>query len=216
MRTDRELLHDIVAELRWEPSGVHDHIHVAVSNGVVTLSGIASNYAEKVGAEKVARRISGVRAIADEIEVGKASGHIHDDPGIASRVASILEWNVSIPAGRIWIEVEKGVVTLTGRVDWRFQVEAARKAIAGVAGVIGIANLLEVHNPVCVEDVRDGIEAAYRRLADVDTKAVRVETDGSKVVLAGSVCSHHERQVAERAAWASPGVTEVQNDIVVR
>ncbi|WP_454887572.1 BON domain-containing protein [Sphingomonas oryzagri] len=216
MRSDRALQHDILAELRWEPSVSHDHIHVAVSDGVVTLSGVAANYCEKIGAEKVARRISGVRAIADEIEVSHAAGNTHDDAGIAKRVASILEWNVSVPAGRIRVEVEKGVVTLTGRVDWRFQADAARKAIAGVAGITGIANLLEVHNPVCAEDVRDGIEAAYRRLADLDTQSIRVDTDGSKVVLAGAVGSHHEREVAERAAWAAPGVTAVQNDIIIR
>ena len=215
MRTDRELQHDIVAELRWEPSVAHDHIHVAVSDGVVTLFGIVSNYSEKIAAEKVARRVSGVRAIADEIEVGRASGNYHDDTGIASRVASILEWNVSVPAGRIRIEVEKGVVTLTGRVDWKFQSDAARKAITGVDGVTGIANLLEIHNPVCPDDIRDGIAAAYRRLAALDTDAVSIKTDGSAVILSGQVRSHHERDVAERAAWASPGVTAIRNDIVV-
>ncbi|WBO20686.1 BON domain-containing protein [Sphingomonas abietis] len=215
MRTDRELLHDIAAELRWEPSVTHDHIHATVSDGVVTLSGIASSFAEKVAAEKVARRISGVRAIADEIGVGRVAGDDHDDTGIASKVASILEWNVSVPAGRIRIEVEKGVVTLTGRVDWKFQSEAARKAVSGLSGVTGIANLLEIHNPVCPGDIRDGIAAAYQRLAALDTEAVSIDTDGSAVVLRGRVGSHYERDVAERAAWASPGVTEVRNDIVV-
>lgn len=215
MRTDRELLLDIAAELRWEPSVTHDHIHVAVSDGVVTLSGTASSFSEKVAAEKVARRVSGVRAIADEIEVGHVAGGDHDDNGIAAKVASILEWNVSVPAGRIRIEVEKGVVTLTGRVDWKFQSDAARRAISGLDGVMGIANLLEIHNPVCPDDIRDGIAAAYQRLAVLDTDAVSIDTDGSAVVLSGRVRSHHERDVAERAAWASPGVTGVRNDIVV-
>ncbi|WP_454884203.1 BON domain-containing protein [Sphingomonas oryzagri] len=215
MQTDAQLQHDILAELRWEPSVTHDHIHVAVTDGIVTLSGVAANYAEKIAAEKVARRVSGVRAIADEIDVGAASADDHDDTGVARRVASVLEWHVSVPAGRIRIKVEKGIVTLTGRVDWKFQSEAARKAIAGIAGVTGIANLLEVHNPVCAQDIRDGIEAAYKRLASLDKDAIVVDIDGSKVILTGRVYSYHERDVAERAAWASPGVTEVRNDIVV-
>lgn len=214
LRTDRQSQHDILVELKKEPCAGRSPIAVEVADGIATLSGVVASVAEKTAAEGAARRISGIRGIANEIDV--ASPALHDDTELARRIAETLESNVAVPAGRIRVEVERGVVTLTGRVDWRFQVEALHKAAQAVPGTIGIVTSLEVHHPVCADDVRDGIEAAYRRLAELDAKAVKIETDGSKVVLSGRVRSRHERQIADRAAWASPGVTDVQNDILVR
>lgn len=214
LRTDRQSQHDIMAELKKEPSAATSPIVVEVADGIATLSGVVSCVAEKAQAEDAARRISGIRGIANEIDVGSATGH--EDAKLARRVAATLEANVPVPAGRIRVEVEHGVVTLIGRVDWKFQAEALRKASEAVPGTSGIVTKLEVQNPVCADDVRDGIEAAYSRLAELDAKTLKIETDGSKVTLSGRVRSRHERQIADRAAWASPGVTDVQNDILVR
>ncbi|WP_454883296.1 BON domain-containing protein [Sphingomonas oryzagri] len=213
MTTDSQLQHDVLAELQWDPAVDHTHIGVTVSDGIVTLSGFAISYMEKVAAEKVARRVAGVRGIAEEIKVRFPADRKTGDAEIAKRIAAIFDWNVSIPKSRIRIQVEHGAVTLTGRVDWRYQSEAARKAISGVHGITGVANLIEVHNPVNEQDVRDGIETAFRRLADLDIASVTVRTEGSKVILGGKVKGLHEREVAERAAWSSPGVTSVEDEI---
>lgn len=215
MPTDSQLQHDIIAELTWDPAVDNTHIGVAVSNGVVTLSGIVATYTEKIAAQKVAGRVAGVRGIAEDIMVRVPADAKTDDAEIAERVAAIFDWNAAIPKGRIKIQVEQGAVTLSGRVDWRYQSDAARKAISGVYGITDVYNLIEVHNPVNEQDVRDGIEAAFRRLADLDIASVTVRTDGSKVILGGSVKGLHERSVAARAAWSSPGVTAVEDGIQI-
>lgn len=215
MKTDSQLQKDILAELEWDPSVEHGHIGVAVSNGVATLSGHVKSYAEKMAAEKAARRVAGVRGLAEEIEVRLPSDPKTSDAEIAKRILDLFAFDVTVPDDKLSVKVEHGWVTLSGNVDWHYQREAARNDAGRVTGVIGISNLIEVRRVPTAFDVKQRIVDAFKRAADTDAGAIDVVTDGSVVRLAGRVHSLHERQVAERAAWAAPGVTRIEDHITV-
>lgn len=215
MKTDIQLQRDIMDELIFEPSVDAADIGVSVADGVVTLNGFVKSYAEKLAAERAARRVAGVKAIAEEIKVRFASEPKTADGEIAKRIVDMFRWDVTIPDDTITVKVEHGWVTLGGTVDWYFQSEAARNAAGRIGGVVGVSNLIEVRKSPTVHDVRDRIMAAIKRSADVDAAAITVLTDGGKVTLGGRVKAWHERQVAEQAAWAAPGVTRVEDNIVV-
>jgi len=214
-KTDSQLQHDVIAELEWEPSVDHADIGVAVNDGVVTLSGFVKSYPEKMAAEKATRRVAGVKAIAEEIKVRFASDPKTADHEIAKRILDMFAWNVSIPEQQIKVKVEHGWVTLTGTVDWFYQSNEARKAAGRVTGVIGVSNLLEVKKLPAAFDIKDPIMAAFKRQANLDAGSVTVVTDGGTVKLGGRVKAWNERGIAERAAWAAPGVTKVEDNIVV-
>ena len=214
-KTDSQLQHDVIAELEWEPSVDHAVIGVAVNDGVVTLSGFVKSYPEKMAAEKATRRVAGVKAIAEEIKVRFASDPKTADHEIAKRILDMFAWNVSIPDQQIMVKVEHGWVTLTGTVDLFYQSNEARKAAGRVTGVIGVSNLLEVKKLPAAFDIKDRIMAAFKRQANLDAGSVTVVTDGGTVKLGGRVKAWNERGIAERAAWAAPGVTKVEDNIVV-
>jgi osmotically-inducible protein OsmY len=214
-KTDSQLQHDVIAELEWEPSVDHADIGVAVNDGVVTLSGFVKTYPEKMAAEKAARRVAGVRAIAEDIKVRYASDPKTADHEIAKRILDMFAWSVSVPDDQIKVKVEHGYVTLSGTVDWHYQSDEARKLAGKVTGVIGVHNLIEVKKLPSAFDVKSRIMAAIKRQADFDAAAVTVRTDGDKVFLGGKVKAWADRKVAEQAAWAAPGVTRVIDDIVV-
>jgi osmotically-inducible protein OsmY len=215
MKSDSQLQHDVIAELEYEPSVDHADIGVSVNDGVVTLSGFVKSYAEKMAAEKATRRVAGVRALAEEIKVRYPSDPKTSDPEIAKRILDMFAWNVTIPDDKIKVKVENGWVTLTGTVDWYYQSEAAKKAAGKISGVIGVGNLIEVRRMPGAKDVRERILAAFKRNADLDANSITVLTDGNKVTLGGKVHGWHERQIAERAAWAAPGVSKVEDNIVI-
>lgn len=215
MKTDSQLQHDVMAELEYEPSVDHADVGVAVNDGVVTLSGFVTSYPEKLAAEKAARRVAGVKAIAEEIKVRFASDPKTADHEIAKRIVDMFAWNVSIPDDKIEVKVEHGYVTLTGTVDWFYQSDEARKVAGRITGVTGVSNLLEIKKLPSRSDVKDRIMNAFKRQADLDAASVTVMTDGGKVTLGGRVKAWHERQIAERAAWAAPGVTKVEDNIVI-
>ncbi len=212
---DHQLRQDVLDELDFEPSVTATHIGVGVNAGVVTLTGFVSSYGEKLAAERAARRVRGVKAIAEEIEVRLPSDKKSSDEEIAARAVDILEWRVGLPANRINVKVEKGTVTLTGDVDWRFQRSEAEAAIHNLTGVAGVANLIRVNSPIQVPEVKEKIQKALHRSADLDASHITVQIDGGKVVLGGKVHAWYERDIAERAAWSAPGVTEVQDHIQV-
>jgi len=215
MKSDSQLQRDVMAELEWEPSIDHADIGVAVTDGVVTLSGFVKNYPQKMAAEKAVRRVSGVKAIAEEIKVRLAADLKTADHEIAKRILDMFAWSVSIPNDTIKVKVEHGWVTLTGTADWYYQSNEARKIAGKVNGVLGVSNLIELRKLPAAHDVKDRIMAAFKRQADLDAGTVTVMTDGGKVTLNGRVRAWHERQIAERAAWAAPGVTRVEDNIVV-
>jgi osmotically-inducible protein OsmY len=215
MISDHQLRQDVLDELDFEPTVNATHIGVGAHAGVITLTGFVASYAEKLAAERTARRVKGVKAIAEEIEIRLPSDKKVADDEIAGRAVDILKWRVGIPGSRIDVKVERGIVTLTGDVDQRFQKAEAEAAVHNLSGVAGVANLIQVSAPVGVTEVKEKIQKALHRNAELDASRITVQTDGSKVVLGGKVHAWYERDIAERAAWSAPGVVEVQNRILI-
>ncbi|MEP7005748.1 MAG: BON domain-containing protein [Sphingomonas bacterium] len=215
MKTDSQLQRDVIAELEWDPIVHHTDIGVGVVAGVVTLSGFVHSFAEKMAAEAAARRVAGVRALAEELKVRHPSDAKTADSEIARRILDLLAWDALVPSDRITIKVEQGWVTLAGTVDWFYQKDAARHAAGKIHGVIGISNLVALRQVPTANNVRERIEAAFKRSADIDAESLTVLTDGGKVTLGGRVRVWREREIAERAAWAAPGVTSVEDHIIV-
>ncbi len=215
MKTDSQLQRDVMDELVWDPSIDHAHIGVAAKGGVVTLSGFVSNYAQKMTAEHAAERVQGVQGIAEELKVRFPFDPKTSDEEIARRVLDVFAWDVTIPDNKLTVKVEKGYVTLNGALDWNYQKDAARKAAGKIAGVMGINNRIEISNAAVSGDVRERIMAAFKRSATADARALSVTADGSTIKLSGNVHGRHERQVAERTAWAAPGVFFVEDNLVV-
>ena len=215
MISDHKLRQDVIDELDFEPSLDASHIAVGVHDGVVTLTGSVTSYADKLAAERAARGVFGVRAIAQEIEIRLPSDKKTGDDEIAKRAADILRWRVGVPADRITIKVERGVVTLAGEVDWQFQRKQAENAVHNLTGVIGINNLLSVTARPQVPKIQEKIQQALSRRAELDGSHVTVHAEGGTVVLGGRVHAWFERDLAEQAAWSAPGVTDVQDDIEI-
>lgn len=215
MRTDKDLQESVMKSLDWEPSVNAAQIGVTVERGVVTLSGRVGTLLEKWTAEKTARHVWGVRAIANELAVAPDGASLRSDTAIAGAAVDALGWNSAIPPNLIQVTVRDGWVTLNGTVPWQYQKSAAEKTIGHLYGVKGIANAILVRAPVTVANVRQKIEEAFQRSADVDAKRVAVDAHNGTVVLRGTVHSLNERRAAEHAAWAAPGVVAVDDQLVV-
>lgn len=215
MKTDSQIQLDVMEELKWEPGVDHERIGIAVTNGVVSLSGAVPSYAEKLLAEKTVRRVKGVRAVAEDLQVRYDWQPKTSDPDIAKRVADILEWDPLVPRDRIEVTVEDGAVKLTGKVDWNYQRDLATEDTSKITGVVRIENQIEVAPPVSSGDVRHRIEEAFERQADLEAEKISVQAQGSKVTLTGRVSSWNKRHLAERAAWAAPGVTQIEDKLIV-
>jgi osmotically-inducible protein OsmY len=215
MKTDSQLQQDVMDELQWEPRVDHANIGVAAKDGVITLSGFVGCYAEKIAAEKAARRVKGVRGLAEEIEVRLAGEAKTADPEIAKRIADMFEWTTLIPKHKIGIKVEHGWVSLTGMVDGYHQRKCAGDLVSRISGVRGVSNQIAIKAVPSPADVKDRIVAAFRRNADLDSSTITVAADGNKVRLGGKVHAWYERRIAERAAWSAPGVNQVEDNIIV-
>ena len=215
MKTDSELQRDVMDELAWEPSVDAAEIGVSVENGVVILNGTVKSLAEKWTAERVTQHVEGVRAVTDELVVKLAGDSQHTDADIARAAVNVLDWNTSVPPSRVKVLVQNGWITLEGSVEYHFQKMAADNAVRHLKGVRGVSNLIAVNPRVSAGDVIHAIKKALHRAAQVDAEKISVEASAGKVILRGNVRTWTEREEAERAAWAAPGVTNVQNDIQI-
>lgn len=215
MKSDSQLQIDVLEELRWEPGIDHEKIGVSVDTGVVALSGIVGSYSEKLRAESTARRVKGVRAIAEDLTVHYPSDAKKTDAEVAKRVADILEWDPLVPTDKIDVTVENGAVHLRGNVEWNFQKDLAFEDASKISGVVRVDNLIVVSPTVKTADVRERIEQAFERQADLEADKIQVRADGRKVTLEGRVSSIHKRDLAERAAWAAPGVAQIEDRLLV-
>ena len=213
MNTNLELQRHVMDELAWEPRVDAAEIGVSVESGIVILNGTVKSFPEKWAAERAAQRVLGVRAVTDEIAVKLPGGSEHTDTDIARAAANSLEWNTSVPRNRIKLLVKDGFITLDGNVEFYYQKNEAEQAIRNLTGVKGVYNEIAVKPVVLAADIKSKIEKALERAAEVDAKKISVEAQNSRVILRGNVRTWVEREEAVRAAWAAPGVSDVQNDI---
>jgi len=213
--TDKDLKEHVENALGWEPSVDATDIGVSAQDGVVTLRGTVRSYSEKVAAERAALRVFGTRAVANDLAIHLASGSERTDTDIAHAALSALKWNTAVPDERITITVKGGQVTLNGTVDWQYQKDAAGRTVRDLTGVVAVINLIGLQPRVNAADVRDKIEAALKRSAEIDARRINVTAADGKVILSGNVHSWAERQEAERAAWAAPGVIKVEDHLAI-
>ena len=213
--SDRTLKQAVEDELEWEPSINAEHIGVTAEDGVVTLTGHVGSYAEKFTAEKAVRRVKGVRAIAQEIEIRFPNDKKTSDDQIAKRALDIISWDSTIPKDKVQVRVQDGFVTLSGQVDWRYQRTDAEYAVRKLAGIKGLFNDIQVKPKVQAIDVKQRIENALKRNADLEASSIKVSVLNGRVTLDGKVKALYERDLAERTAWSAPGVVSVEDHISI-
>jgi osmotically-inducible protein OsmY len=214
--TDSQLRQDVIDELDFDPSFNGEHIGVAVDKNVITLSGHVNSYAEKLAAIAAARRVKGVHAIAENIEVRYPYQHRVADDQIAKRALDILSWDVLVPGDAVDVLVQDGWVTLSGSVSWFFEKTAAEEDVRKLSGVRGVTNKIAIEPRIDCANVKNRIEAALERHAEVEAKAIRVTVEnGNTVVLEGKVDNLDERRAAENAAWSAAGVAAVDDRLTI-
>jgi osmotically-inducible protein OsmY len=213
--TDSELKVHVQSALDWEPSVDASDIGVSVDENVVTLRGNVASYAERMAAERVALHVYGVKAVANDLAVHLGNLFERTDTEIAHAAVAALKWNAVVPNENITVTVANGWLTLKGAVNWQYQRDAAYRTVRDLTGVKGVTNSVTVKAHVKSVDVRDKIEAAFKRSAEIDARRVNVTALDGKVILSGNVHSWFERQEAERAAWAAPGVTQVEDRLTI-
>jgi osmotically-inducible protein OsmY len=215
MSLDSELKRAVLDELSWEPSVDAAHIGVTANAGVVTLTGHVNNYTHKIAAEKAASRVKGVKAVAEEIEVKLPFDIKRRDEDIAAAAVERFEWNSIVPEDKVKVKVEKGWVTLTGTVDWKFEKDAAEQDIRALSGVIGVTNRISLKPDVSATNVKTDIEHALHRSWYYDPNTIAVTVQGGAIKLAGTVSTWNARRLAGATAWSAPGAISVENDIRV-
>lgn len=210
---DKSLKRLIDDELDFEPSIDAADIGVTVENGIVTLSGHVPNYAQKTKVEEIVGRIKGVRGYAEEIEVRfPGERHMADDL-LAERAADLIKWNAMVPPDAVKVKVQTGYMTLTGSVEWQYQKDSAYRAVSQMDGLVGVYNRIELRPRISAADVKTRIEDALKRNAELEADAIKVNVADGKVTLEGKVKAWWERGIAERAAWAAPGVKQVEDHL---
>ena len=214
--SDKELQQSVLDELDFDPRIEAANIGVAVNNAVVTLNGHVSSYAEKLAAEQAARRVKGVRALAQEIEVRYPSDKKTSDDEIAKRALNVIEWDTRIPQDTVQVTVQKGLITLNGQVNWQYQKKAAEDAVRKLSGVTGVINNISLRPTVVASDIKRKIESALERRAQVEANTIRVNVlDGNRVKLEGNVGCWDELEVVENAAWSVAGVQSVDDHLTI-
>jgi len=215
MKTDEQIQHDVINELKWEPSVDEVGIGVLVDGGIVTLVGSVKSFCEKHEAEQAVQRITGVKGMAVELEVVLPELNQRSDTDIARAAKNALDWTTCCPADAIKVMAEGGHVTLSGQVDWQYQRLAANDAIRHLMGVRGINDEITLAPMAALNTIKSDIEAALRRRSFSHAHPVSVTVHGGQVTLSGAVHSWLERESAEDVAWRTVGVRHVANDIAV-
>ncbi|MGZ4820759.1 MAG: BON domain-containing protein [Terriglobales bacterium] len=215
VRSDVDIQQDVLAELKWDAQVQPNEVGVSVKDGIVTLTGYVDSYLKKWAAEDAAHRVRGVKAVANDIEVRLAPTSERTDTDIAAAAVRALEWDAFINIDKLDVTVSKGWITIKGDVEWQYQKQEAERVVRRLTGVKGVTNLISVRPRTTPHELREKIGDALIRDAQIDAEHIRVEVDGSKVILKGTVRSWAEREAAERAAWSAPGVNYVDNRITV-
>lgn len=215
MKSDVKIREDVQEELAWQPNLKETEIGVIVDNGIVTLTGVVDHYMKKLDAENAAKSVKGVKAVADDIEVRYKGSNIKNDTDIAKAAVNALKWNSSVPDEKVIPKVENGYVYLTGKVNWGYQKSSAERAVEGLQGVKNVFNNIEIESKIEPSDIKNRIQKAYERSAQLEAKNIIVSVDGNTVTLSGTVDSVAEKEEAKRAAFLAPGVNKVINNIEV-
>jgi osmotically-inducible protein OsmY len=215
MRSDSEIERDVKEDLEWDPDLDATDIALSVQQGVIALTGFVKSFSDKYEAEAAVKRVAGVAGVANDLEVRMPSVDERPDPDIARDAVAAIKGQLPISSEHIKVIVKNGWVTLEGDVEWQYQKSTAESAVRRIKGVRGVINDIMLKPQVEPADIQRKIQAAIKRLAEVDANRVSVEANGSEVILKGTVGSWVEREEAERAAWAAPGVTKVEDRIVV-
>lgn len=215
MKSDAQIQKDVMEQLKWEPFLDASEIGVAVKNGIVTLSGQIDSYSKKMAAERAAKWVKGVKAIAEDIQIGVSPASQKTDTEIAEAVLNALKWNSAVQEEKVKIKVENGVVKLEGEVEWEYQRNNAKIAIENLLGVKSVINLITVKPRTTAKDIQQKISSAFHRHATLDANQITVEVNGHKAYLYGTVRSLAEKEDAEDAAWAAPGITYIENHLKV-
>lgn len=215
MKSDIEIQKDVIEQLKWEPFLNAAQIGVSVKNGIVTLSGQVDTYSKKMLAEKAAKKVAGVKAIAEDIQVGISPSYKRSDAEIAEAVVNALKWHTMIPEDKIKVSVEEGNVKLEGDVEWEYQRSQAKTTVENLMGVRFVTNLIAVKPKITPYELQQKITASFQRSANIDAGKVSVDVTGSKVTLRGKVRSFAEKEDAENAVWAAPGIVSVENKLLI-
>jgi osmotically-inducible protein OsmY len=215
MKSDREIEQDVRDELQWDPDLDASDIAMSAKDGVVTLAGFVKSYTDKYEAEAAAKRVAGVVGVANDLEVRLPSVDERPDPDIARDAVAAIKSQLPISSEHIKVVVKNGWVTLEGQVEWQYQRSTAENAVRRIKGVKGVSNLIQLKPRAEPSEIKRKIEEAFRRNAEVDANRITVEAHGGEVILKGTVRSWIEREEAERAAWSAPGVTKVEDRIIV-
>jgi len=214
-RSDEQIQRDVLEELKWDARVQPNEIGVAVKDGIVTLIGWVDSYTKRWAAEEAARRVRGVKAVANDIEVKLPISAERTDADIAAAALHALKWDAFIPDDQVKVTVSKGWITLDGEVNWQFERDDAERVVRRLTGVRGVTNLIRVKSRPTPSELKRKIEHALVRSAETDAERITVEVQGSKVILKGTVRAWAEKQEAERVAWSAPGVTSVDNRITI-
>ena len=215
MKSDNQIQKDVMDELKWEPYLNASEIGVSVKNGIVTLSGQVDTYSKKIAAEKAPKRVAGVKAVAEDIQIGVSPVYSKTDTEIAQAVLNALKWHSAVQEEKIKIKVENRDVTLEGEVEWEYQRNTVKTAIENLTGVRYVYNLITLKPKITASEIQQKIIAAYHRSATLDAEKITAEVMGSRVTLRGTVRSFTEKEAAENAAWNAPGVTSVDSKIEI-
>jgi len=214
-KTDEEIQKDVLAELKWDARVAPNEIGITVKNGVVTLTGHVDSFYKKWAAEQAAHRVRGVMAVASDLELRLPSTSERTDDEIAAAAVQAIESDALLAGNKLQVTVSQGWITVSGEVEWNFQKEDAERRLHRLWGVKGVTNLITVKVRPTPAELKDKIEKALVRSAQLDAKQIQVDVQGSKAILKGTVRSWAEREEAERTAWAAPGITQVEDQLQV-